>query len=54
MNMRRLFDAVVFSFLMFTTTGIANGAYYVATNGNDMSGNGTSGNPWATITHSSR
>jgi len=51
MNMRRLFDVVVFSVLMFTTTGIANGAYYVATNGNDTSGNGTSGNPWATITH---
>jgi hypothetical protein len=25
--------------------------FYVATNGNDGSGNGSSGNPWATITH---
>ncbi len=27
------------------------GTYYVATTGSDSTGNGTSGNPWATITH---
>lgn len=51
MNMGKFFGAGVFSVLLFLTVGIANGAYYVATSGNDTSGNGSSGNPWATITH---
>ena len=29
----------------------AAGTFYVATNGNDNTGDGSSGNPWATITH---
>ncbi len=26
-------------------------SYYVATNGDDINGDGSQGNPWATITH---
>ncbi len=29
----------------------AQGAYYVSTSGNDTTGNGSTGSPWATITH---
>lgn len=34
-----------------TPPGWAQGAYYVATTGSDTTGNGSSGAPWATITH---
>ena len=34
-----------------TTSAIPTATYYIATNGNDTSGNGSEGNPWATITH---
>ena len=34
-----------------TTLASAQGVYYVATDGNDSSGDGSEGNPWATITH---
>ncbi|MCP5095522.1 MAG: hypothetical protein GY943_08225 [Chloroflexi bacterium] len=33
------------------TTTYAAGTFYVATTGNDSTGNGSNGNPWATITH---
>ena len=29
----------------------SGGTYYVATNGSDTTGDGSSGNPWATISH---
>ncbi|MCP4592797.1 MAG: hypothetical protein GY842_18845, partial [bacterium] len=34
-----------------TALAVAQGTLYVATDGNDVTGDGSSGNPWATITH---
>jgi hypothetical protein len=39
--------------VMFTAAAVQAGAatYYVARTGNDQTGNGSAGNPWATIDH---
>ena len=42
--------AGVWFFCFLSASALAQ-TYYVATNGNDDTGNGTNGNPWATITH---
>ncbi len=41
---------LIFTFLFFYLPMVADAAYHVAVSGNDSSGNGSEGAPWATIT----
>ncbi len=50
MKYRYLLSALLVWFLLLHSLP-AFGAYYVATNGSDTTGSGSSGAPWATITH---
>jgi hypothetical protein len=46
-----LFGVLLTCFVACAGWRVEAATYYVATNGNDISGNGSAGNPWATISH---
>ncbi|MHC4712245.1 MAG: putative Ig domain-containing protein [Planctomycetota bacterium] len=48
---RLLRTLIVILALAFIAAGASAATYYVATDGNDVTGDGSSGNPWATLQH---
>ena len=47
----KLMLVAIITMLAIMVTGVSAGDYYVATDGSDTTGDGSSGNPWQTISY---